>query len=262
MKNTGVNEMKIIQYLLFTMVLLFASSVGAVPVVVSFTDNWVGAEGTYTYNSNEYTYWAGIVEIEIDGARYLAMPASLDNPFGPSGWDGWSSFEWGMDLYTRDDILAGGTNTLGQWFYDDGLTSSPDEIYSKASQFFLDGLLGYDPADPLWAASFSEMIGQTTFYVPLNVGEREDFFDNANTIYDAASGTRLRDVYNTMISEGLDPNYDYSSFMGILSVGFPPLELLLFTSPVPVPPSLLLFGSGLIGFVAVAKRKRSPYKLK
>jgi len=36
--------MKIIQSLLFSMVLLFASSVEAVPVVVSFTDNWVGAE--------------------------------------------------------------------------------------------------------------------------------------------------------------------------------------------------------------------------
>jgi len=198
------------------------------------------------------------MEIEIDGTRYLAMPAaSLDNVFGP-GWDGRSSFEWGTNLYTRDDILAGGTNTLGQWYYDNGLTSSPDEIYSKVSQFFLNGLLGYDPADPLWAASFSEMIAQTTFYVPLNMGEREDYFDNANTIYDAASGTRLRDVYNTMISEGLDPNYDYSSFMGILSDGFPPAELLIFTSPVPVPPTLWLFGSGLVGFVAVAKRKRSP----
>jgi len=238
--------MKIIQSLLFSMVLLSVGTAGA--VTVSMTGNGVGAEGTYTYNGNEYTYWAGIVEINIDGSSYLAMPAL---PFLSSVTDDPTLGMADMNFYTRDDILAGGIDIDLGW----GSPIVP-EAYARASRFFLDGLLGYQPADPLWAASFNEMIWQT---MPNDVlsGGAGDYFDNANTVYDAASGVRLRDVYNTMLSEGLDPNYDYSGFMGVLSIGFIN-DLFVFTSPVPVPPALWLFSSGLIGFVAVAKRKRSP----
>lgn len=246
--------MKTIKCLLFVITLLFSVPTGA--VTVSLTGNWVGIDGTFiNVDGDEVTYWAGIVELDIDGKQYMAMPVV---PWGsPSDSMGVS---WDANLYTRDDILSGGTNTMGAFVDDWSDTTEGTESYAKASQFFLDGLLGYDPPDPLWAASFNEMIWQTIFFVPWTGIEGENYFFNANTIYDTLSGVRLRDVYDMEIANGLDPNYDYSGFMRVLGWGdgTAPTEFIVFTSAVPVPAALWLFASGLIGFVALARKKHLP----
>ncbi len=243
--------MKIIRCLLFSITLL--SGVSAEAVTVSLTGNWVGAEGgAYidSYGNEQKSYWAGIVELDIDGKQYMAMP--MFPVWKPADYMGISSE---ANLYTRDDILAGGTNTLGEWI--NGYTGTTDgtEGYARASGFFLNGLLGYVSPDPLWAASFNEMVWQTVIAVPLYGTEDEDYFDNANTIYDVDSGVTLRDVYEYDIVNGLDPNYDYSGFMRVLEPSELDNEFLVFTSPVPVPAALWLFVSGLIGFVTVAMKK-------
>jgi len=48
--------------------------------------------------------------------------------------------------------------------------ATASQYYSMVSGFFLNALLGYDPADPLWAASFNEMVWQTLLFVPPNGG--------------------------------------------------------------------------------------------
>lgn len=249
--------MKTIKYLLFTITLLFGVSAGA--VTVSLTGNWVGAEGVYIdSNGDEQPYWAGIVELEIDGKRHLAMP-SYPWSVGSTPAD-YLGVSWDSNLYTRDDILAGGTNTLGEsldGIIVNGVTIDATEIYPRASQIFFYGLLGYNPPDPLWAASFSEMISQTTVFVPLQGYEDERYFYNANITYDTETGLTLRDVYDLTIIPELIPNYDYSDFMRVLEyVDGAPSEFLVFTSTVPVPSAVWLFGSGLIGFVAIARKRK------
>ncbi len=245
--------MKIIQSLLFTIVLLSVAPVGA--VTVSLTGNWVGLEGSWSLtdsagHTHEGTYWGGVVELDIDGKQYMAMP-TLPN-WSPTDAMGIS---WEADLYTHDYLLAGGSGTVvGDYGF-----GNPAEFYARASLFFVNGLLGYDPPDPLWAASFDEMIWQTLFYVPAQGTENEDFFDNANTIYDVGSGLTLRDVYNDTIAGGLDSNYDYSGFMSVLGWGdgAAPNEFLVFMSPVPISPALWLFASGLIGLAAAFRKRKT-----
>lgn len=242
--------MKIIRCLLFSIALLSGVSVEA--VTARLTGNWVGAEGGTYIDSygDEQSYWAGIVELDIDGNQYMAMPM-LPFSWNPTDYMGISSE---VNLYTRDDILAGGTNTLGEFINGSTGTTDGTEGYARASWFFLNGLLGYEPPDPLWAASFNEMVWQTVIAVPLLGTEEEDYFDNANTIYDVGSGATLRDMYEYDIANGLDPNYDYSGFMHVLEGNELGNEFLVFTSPVPVPAALWLFVSGLIGFVVVARK--------
>ncbi len=242
--------MKIIRCLLFSITLLSGVSVEA--VTVSLTGNWVGTEGGTYIDSygDEQSYWAGIVELDIDGNQYMAM--SMFPEWSPTDFMGISGE---ANLYTRDDILAGGTNTVGEFINDLTGTTDGTEGYARASQFFLDGLLGYVSSDPLWAASFNEMVWQTVIAVPLDGTENEDYFDNANTIYDVDSGVTLRDVYEYDIANGLDPNYDYSGFMRVLEWNELGNEFLVFTSPVPVPAALWFFLSGVFGFLAGAMKK-------
>lgn len=79
--------------------------------------------------------------------------------------------------------------------------------------------------------------------------------ENAQTVYDPESGITLMDVYNSTLPT-LDPNYDYSSFMKVLSVGLPAgVSPMLVFAPVPVPPAVWLLGSGLIGLVMIARKR-------
>ena len=127
-----------------------------------------------------------------------------------------------------------------------------------AAPFFLDGLLGYNPADPLWTASFNEMVWEI-----IDPGAASDgslwWAEYANRVYDEASGLTLSDVFDSAVAAGLDPNYDYSEFMFILDSDQAP-NMLVFgsaISSVPVPAAVWLFGSGLIGLVGVAARKKN-----
>ncbi len=102
--------MKTIKCLLFAITLLFGVPAGA--VTVSLTGNWVGLEGSWSLtdsagHTHEGIYWGGVVELDIDGKQYMAMP-TLPN-WSPTDAMGVS---WEADLYTRDYILAGGSGTV------------------------------------------------------------------------------------------------------------------------------------------------------
>lgn len=220
--------MKMIRYLFFVIVILFSGTVSAVTVSV-VSGKSVGL--------NDAGYFAGIVTLDIDGVEYPAMMIDwFYNIIGNPGWET-DYTPWEAVLYTRDDTLAG-ANVL----------YTPAE-YSMASRFFLDGMLGYNPADPLWVSSYNEMMW--------NVTASPGFWTYADREYPASgSGVTLHDVYNMDVAAGLDPNYDYSGFMGILSYPDNLRKEFLVFSAVPVPPAIWLFGSGLVGLVAVARKKQ------
>lgn len=140
---------------------------------------------------NSAGYFAGIFKLNVDGKEYLAMNdiAWFDALF-PLPWysDGTS---WQANLYTQDDILGG------------ALVVFSPSLYSKAAPFFLQGLLGYNPADPLWTASFNEMVMNT-----LGNGTVPPLWDYSNQIYDQQTGVQLIDVYNNMLPT-LDGNFNY-----------------------------------------------------
>lgn len=185
-------------------------------------------------------YPAGIGVANIDGEEYWVMLTNYNYAA--------SNPEWFLDstpqeatLLTQDDILAG-ANTL-----------FPAESYSKAAPLFLDGLLGYSTIDMLWVSSYNEMVW--------DVMSSPGVWQYSNTEYpNPGSGITLYDVYSTQKS-GLDPNYDYRGIMKILKYNSLEIELLVFgpipatTPTIPIPPTVWLFFSGLIGLVSIARRR-------
>lgn len=196
-------------------------------------------------------YWAGIYVLDVNGTKMLAMD-DVSPWYGLTSSPPWytDGSTWTANLYTQDDIIAGATV----------LSTNNPAAYSKAAQFFAPGLLGYGTlwsgqgADPLWAAGFDDMIMNTTTVLMLQK------WSYAKQIYDTSTGTTLYDVYNSMLPT-LDSNYDYRGKMMVLSnIGSNDprvAEFLVFAAPVPIPPAVWLFASGLLGLVGVARRKRT-----
>ena len=229
------------RFLSFPVLVLFSTlfSCAANAVTVSLVpDKLVGLD--------DAGWFAGLVTLNIDGEEYLAM--DLNAFFGsiytpaPSYYDSM----WEATLYTRDDIVAGSFDTYA-------ITS---EQYAMASQFFLYGLLGYDPADPLWTAGHNEMIWYT-LYSDDEYWLARWKWEYASRMYDTETGLTMLDVYTLTYLPSLDPNFDYSRFVQVLHGGPLGDELFLVytSSVVPVPPAIWLFGSGFIGLVAVARKR-------
>lgn len=186
-------------------------------------------------------YWAGIVMLDVDGQKMIGM---FDTQASPDRWALPFPASWEANLYTQADILAGAQ-----------VNFSPQK-YSEVAPFFINGLLGYNPPDELWAASFNEMVWNTMI-PPMAIPQ----WYYANLPYGEST---LTDVYNSMLP-GLDQNYDYSNSMKVLANAYDPVtgtwpdrEMLVYAVPMastPVPPALWLFGSGLLGLAGIARRK-------
>lgn len=177
-------------------------------------------------------YFAGFVTLNINGKEYPAMATNWLTTFvqSPSTVIG----QWSTTLYTQDDILAGGTST----------TFVP-EYYTMAAQVFLSALLGYSSNDSLWAAGHNEMTWNAL---------SPTVWEYSNRVYDAGSGMTLHDIYNSYVASGLDPSYDYSGFMSVLAYGGVH-EFFVYTVATPIPPAIWLLSSGLLGLIAVARKK-------
>lgn len=181
-------------------------------------------------------YWEGVVTVSIDSKEYWAMmidPLNFQN-----NYDSWQTDTTPQELtiYTREDILAGAQ------------VAYPSGKYSEMSGFFLDAMLGVNPPDPCWTASFGEMIMDRA-----NGGVQ--IFGYANDC-DTGNGTTFRDAYNARVAQGLSDTSDYSSFMLVASnVQNSYKEFLIFAPAVPIPPAIWLFGSGLLGLAGIARRK-------
>ena len=181
------------------------------------------------------TYWAGILVYDINGTEMLLMNA------GP-----WGSLQFGYPqcndcvLYSRSDIING--TAPG--------TYAADEQYGRAAQLFSRGLLGYNPPDPLWAASFNEMVWDTLW------GDNT-MWDNANQIADSQTGATYKDIYNSLIPQ-LVSGYDYSGFMQVIASPSDQALFLVYSGAIltPIPPAIWLFGSGILGLIGIARIKK------
>ena len=208
---------------------LFAGLVNAVTVSV-VPGKSVGLGDSY--------YWAGIVTLNIDGVEYPAMASNwystlTENPSTITG-------TWETTLWTQNDIDSGVA-----------LVGGTSEVYHLAAPLFLYAMLGYYTNDPLWTAGHNEMVWNTLMGSPWDYGDR---------VYDPQTGITMHDVYQyNYIANGLlDPNYDYSGFMQVLQANGTQInEFLVYTGGpiVPVPPAVWLFGSGLIGLMAAARKQ-------
>jgi hypothetical protein len=217
-------------FVFFSAMFAFANTANAVTVRVVESG---------TVGLTDAGYFAGIVTLDIDGVQYHAMMTDvfysvLTNP----GWQTDYTFTWETNLYTYSDIVGG------------AITMYTPEGYSNASWFLLNGMLGYDPADPLWTASFNEM----GWDILSGVGA----WDYSSRGYpDPDSVDTLLDVYDMAVATELDPTANYSDYMFILEGGLnggP--NMLVFSSAVPIPSALWLFGSGLIGLVTIARTRK------
>ncbi len=236
--------MNTIKNLFIALVVLFSTIVGnayAVSVTVSIVPG--GNVGLSDLN-----YYAGFVTLNINGKDY---PAMMDNWSVTTDKKGWQNdpTPWNGVFYTYGDIQN--TNTQVVYTLAD---------YSKASWFLTNGMVGYKLKDNLWAASYDEMVWDTLSGIGV--------WEYSSREYPSAgSGITMLDGYNMDIANGSpDPNYDFSSFMGVLNVPYGSnKEFLVFTqkngTPVstpdlPIPPAIWLFGSGLVGLTVVARKKK------
>jgi len=73
------------------------------------------------------------MEINIDGTRYLAMPTTPP----PGNFSDYLGISWESQLYSYNDILAGGTPTLGEFAALVTEAATTTQYYSMVSGFFL-----------------------------------------------------------------------------------------------------------------------------
>ncbi len=192
-----------------------------------------------TVGMTDAGYFSGIATFDIDGVKYQGMMTDIDyNFFTKPGWQTDYTFTWETNLYTYNNIVGGASALY------------TPEGYSKASWFLLNGMLGYDTADPLWAASFNEM----AWDILSGVG----VWDYSNRNYpDSTSTSTLHDVYDMAVATEIDPTANYSDFGFVLWDG--PDQgpnIFVFKSVVPLPPAIWLFGTGLIGLATIARKKQ------
>lgn len=199
---------------------------------------------TESVGLNSAGYWAGIYVLDINGEHYLAMndTAWFDSYSPPSQYTNGTS--WEANIYTQDDVLGG------------ALVSYGPSMYSRVAPFFIQGLLGYSPPDSLWSAGHNEMVMNTMLD-----GAMPPLWSYSNQEY-GSSGATLFDLYQSMLPA--DGNLNYQDTMWVINAFSPELsiqrsgELVVYAVPItsiPIPPAIWLFGSGLLGLTAVARRK-------
>jgi len=227
--------MNTIKSLILSVLVLFSAFAGSANAV---TVSVVPGKSVVLCDEITYGgYCAGLVTLNIDGKEYPAMTTDFLSTLAqdPSTISG----SWDTTLYTRAEIIAGGIIV----YY------SPED-YNTVAQVFAYALLGYNPPDPLWAAGHNEMVWD--IMISTNTWQYGD------RVYDTDTGITVHDMYTyDYLAPGLDPKFDYSGFMEVLtSGGGQRHEFLVYTSSVPVPPAVWLFGSGFIGLVGVARRRK------
>lgn len=200
----------------------------AMATTLTFTGNSVGSNGVI--------YFAGAIEFaDSDGNTMMGM--TIEPTFGSLNLSYQNPFPVVISSYT--DLLLSGVNpgyTLDQ--------------YSKGAQIFTQGLLGVygNPQDNVWAGCFNEMMwkalwGDTGLWDSCS---QPDSLQN-NTVL----GSLYPSVSQSLVS-GFDPG-DSIKFAISPTGAVPPM--ILYANPVPVPPALWLFGSGLLGLAGIARRK-------
>lgn len=188
---------------------------------------------------DDFGYFAGIVKVTVDGKEMLAVNDFMGYTTTSPAWHT-NTESWEANFYTYNDIIGGAI-----------VRFSPSR-YSEVAPIFLTAMLAYNPPDNLFAAAGNEWVWD----VMLN-GLVYQWGLMAYSNMEYAPNTYLITTYQSMLVNN-DPNYNYSNFMGVL---VNPLdldsELLVFsgTLSTPVPPALWLFGSGLLGLVAIARTK-------
>ncbi len=222
-----MNALKAFVVVLCTFFFSFSASAASVVTVSVMPGQGVGlADPGYL--------WAGYIPLSIDGKGgfWGASDFITTSIYDPTWYNDPTPRE--MTLYTRSDILAGAPVVFAQ----------TKNQYDTAAQFFLYGLLSVNTQDNRWGAGFDEMIWKTMWSgTP---------WYYASQVYNPP--TTLVDVYNNLLPS-FNQGYDFNSAVGVLVDPQNPDRELLVYMATPIPPAIWLFGGGLLGLVAVARRK-------
>lgn len=229
-----MNALKV--FFLILLAVVFSHTASAATVNVA-----PGKEvGVNTPISN-VSYWAGVLVLNIDGTE---MPGMSIFPIGPTS-EGYITCS-DCAFYTYDDVASGNPAVV--------LGSAE---YSKGVIAFGSALSDYHAGNSKWTAVWNEIVWMA-MWESLPGTNLKEFIDPS-----AETPMTYLDLYNSSIAPGLVSDYDwsYNNTRVLASPSHQIAPLLVdvssstSTQPVPIPTALLLFGSGLIGLGAIARRK-------
>lgn len=158
-----------------------------------------------------------------------------------------------VNLHWRYHIFGSG-NINGQFsFYVDSSTGD-----CAAGVGGICGGFGANSDDPNFLPDNS---GTIPFFAVATTSAREAIYDITLTAYGAiASGSKLTGFIDPYLT--VDPNWEYASYFEVQqeSVAIPGEWVTInrdYLNPVPLPPSLWLFGSALLGLLGIGRRQFS-----
>lgn len=202
---------------------------------------------------------SGIYRLNVGGQEMFAMSTSWVSPLPAFSIESRLPSGSTMTMYTQDDVIAGAS----AWYSNTGIrpVMYTPELYSRAALFFAvavgDGHFLTTSNPTLYAASFNEMFVNTL----LSNTSSTPIWDYSNRVYDPQTGEKLIDLYNFALPL-LNNAFDYrpavilNDNQGIGGVEFMAIPVTsASTLSTPLPPAVWLFGSGLFGLAAVARRK-------
>ena len=172
---------------------------------------------------------SGLYEMTIDGTTTYAMSDDYNTNLGST---------WNATMLTYADVQAG----AGKF----NLASGDSKKYSRVGYLF--STLDFSATLSKTAEKWNALVTHVIWNV-MGSGPRL----NNNTV----NGQSSKSLYS-LITNGSYDNYDWSNTMVVYSAGKLSQEFLAPLPPIatPIPSTLFLFGSMVVGFLGLATRKR------
>lgn len=215
----------------------------------TFTYDNNGGDGFSTATSNLVnTHGEPKSQATLSGTTYLPILKAYAESFGGTGafasatgvqgytYTGASPKTISLDLSLDGtiDLSAGGTAEAS-------LEGQVAVIFTNQLDFYTDfGTVVYEVAPPGSVAATSQVFGIATDQLTFTVNPGDDFFVWAGLQVDGMRGG-IADAYNTF-------TMDFADDAGLQAAS---------VSAIPAPAALWLFGSGLMGLIGVARRRKA-----